>query len=94
MHQYNKLAPQFFSRNGEEFYGLFDVKTERLLNISATEDGLRWTTNKFGKLVYYKNAKLKITEDFVYIVPNDNSKELVKSNAVYAVRMRYSGQAL
>lgn len=91
MYYFNKLVP-YFSGNGQEFFVLFDVKSERVLNISATEDGLKWTTNKFGKLVYYNNAKLKVTDDFVYITPNDGSKELIKSKAVYVQKMKY-GQA-
>jgi len=34
-------------------------KDGRILGMSYTEDGLRWVTNKVGKCIYYKNARLK-----------------------------------
>lgn len=40
-------------------YVLRDSRTKVALNSSYTPEGLYWTTNTYGKLVYFKNAKLQ-----------------------------------
>lgn len=90
MYLYNKLAP-YFSGNGEDFFILKDKKSGRKLRVSATEDGLKWATDKDGRMLYYENGKIKVTPDFVYITPT-SGKELIKSDKVIVVKMNY-GQA-
>lgn len=41
-----------------EVYVLRDKKTGTALNVSYSEDGLKWTTNATGKLLYYENARI------------------------------------
>jgi hypothetical protein len=43
----------------KQMYVLRDATTGNALNSSYTEDGLKWTTNASGKLVYFNNAHLK-----------------------------------
>lgn len=74
------------------------------LNVSYTEDGLKWTCNKRGKALYYKNAFIaggRIVGDFtpspdVYVekfVPVNHSayfKQMAESTWVdKAVRLVY-----
>lgn len=37
---------------------LRDRRSNAALNVSYTEDGLKWTTNKVGRLLYYNKAFL------------------------------------
>lgn len=41
-----------------KLYVLRDKRTHTALNVSYSEDGLRWTTNKVGRLLYFKKAYL------------------------------------
>lgn len=79
----------------KKIYVLRDKKTGMALNASYTEDGLKWTTNNRGKLLYYENARLGSMINLkrslekgepivtnVYIESNDFSP-LRKSNDVY-----------
>lgn len=76
-------------------YVLRDAKTGNALNVSYSEDGLKWTTNAAGKLLYYQNGMLapkinvkkstrnnELVFDYVTIVPRDG-QTLRKSNRVY-----------
>ena len=45
------------------FMVLRDRRTGISLGVSYTEEGLKWTTNKHRKLLYYKNAYISHTED-------------------------------
>lgn len=54
-------------------------KKGKTINVSYSEDGLKWTTSNTGKLVYYKNAKIKRSGDFLYIASSDG-KPLEKSD--------------
>ena len=76
-------------------YVLRDKATNTALNVSYTEDGLKWTTNVSGKLLYYQNGKFQrninlseslskgeVVDTYVSIVSNDN-KPLRTSNKVY-----------
>lgn len=38
---------------------LRDAKTRKLLNVSFSEDGLKWTLSPQGKLIYFKHAYLR-----------------------------------
>ena len=71
---------------------LRDAKTHKALNVSTTEDGLKWTylNNRQG-LCYFKNGKFQRNlevdkhgnlKGFVNIVSNDN-KPLTKSSKIY-----------
>ena len=40
------------------FRVLRDRKTNKALAVAFTEDGLKYTSNKTGKLIYFRNAKL------------------------------------
>lgn len=40
----------------ENMYVLRDKKTRKPLNIAMTVDGLKYTANKMGKALYFKNA--------------------------------------
>lgn len=64
---------------------LREKRTHKPLNVAFTEDGLKWTTNKLGKALYYKKAIISNgvirgdlrPSDKVYIedfVPNLNPK--------------------
>lgn len=83
-----KLAP-YYSASGEDFYILRDKRTKRILNVAPTEHGLTWTTSMSGKLMYYTNAKIKITPEYVYVVSADGNP-LNKSKDVYVERVNYS----
>jgi len=41
------------------FKAMRDSRTGLLLDVSATTDGLMWSLDRKGSLLYYKNAKLK-----------------------------------
>lgn len=81
------LAP-YFSASGQDFYVLRDSRSRKILNVAPTEHGLTWTTSWSGKLLYYTNAKIKITPEFVYLVSNNN-QPLTKSNQVYVEKLNY-----
>lgn len=79
----------------KKMYVLRDRKTGVALNASYSEDGLKWTTNNRGKLLYYENAKLGSTVDLrrslekgetiithISVMSNDHTP-LRKSNDVY-----------
>lgn len=83
------LAPSFFSSAGQDFYVLFDKTTHKALKFAATEHGLTWAMSQDGKLLYYKNGKIKITPNYVYIVPREGT-ELIKSDNVYVQKFNYS----
>ena len=51
----------------QEFYVLRDSLTNKALNVSYTEDGLKWTTNATGKLIYFRNAKVQVNYDKNYL---------------------------
>ena len=42
--------------------GTWAVVPGKALNVSYSEDGLKWTTNKFAKSLYYENAYLFQTD--------------------------------
>jgi hypothetical protein len=44
-------------------YALRDMKTKRALNVSYSEEGLMWSTNATGKLIYFENAHLQRVYD-------------------------------
>ena len=62
---------------------LRDGRTGKALNVSYTEDGLKYTTSLGGQLLYFKNARLKV-------ITRDNQTtfvgvegDLEKSKSVY-----------
>lgn len=46
---------------------LRDERTGRILGLSYTVDGLKWTANKTGRLLFYQNAKIKPVDGGVAI---------------------------
>lgn len=48
---------QFVSER--DLWVLRDKLTNKALNVSYSPEGLKYTTNKYGDLVYFNNAKLK-----------------------------------
>lgn len=40
---------------------LRDAYTGKLLNVSYSEEGLKWTQNRFRKLLYFRKARLQVT---------------------------------
>lgn len=38
---------------------LRQTKDNKALNVSYSEDGLKWTTDTYGNLIYYDNARLR-----------------------------------
>lgn len=81
-----KLAP-YFSASGEDFYVLKD-RRGRILNVAPTEHGLTWTTNMAGKLIYFTNAKIKVSPTFAYVTSIDGGP-LKKSRDYYVEKMNY-----
>lgn len=56
----------------------------KALNVSYSEDGLKWTLNNYGKLLYYKSTKLSMRDKdgrmmYVPVFKGD----MVKSNRVF-----------
>jgi hypothetical protein len=43
-----------------KLYSLRDKKTNRLLNVAYTEDGLKYTYNKVGKCLYNESSYVDI----------------------------------
>ena len=50
-------------------YVLRDKRTLVPINVAYSPEGLLWTTDKFGKLVCFKNARIALSEDKTYIYP-------------------------
>lgn len=49
--------------SGRKLYVLRDSQTGNALNTSYTPEGLYWTTNVSGKLIYFRNARLERVYD-------------------------------
>lgn len=63
---------------------LRDKQTHRALNVSYTEDGLKFTTSLWGNLLYFKKASLKIFyEDNRPVFVGVHGPNLEKSDKVY-----------
>lgn len=74
MANYRALPASLIERIAKENLKVLRNKAGVALNVSYTEDGLKWTGNKDGRALYYKNARIsggKIT-----------GKDLTKSNQV------------
>lgn len=59
-------------------------KDNRILGMSHTEDGLKFINNKIGKLIYYKDARIKFIENQATVVG-----DLKPSDKVYVVPYVY-----
>lgn len=57
MEPINTTISTFIS--AQTMYALRDVKTKRALNVSYSEEGLMWSTNATGKLIYFEDARLE-----------------------------------
>lgn len=63
---------------------LRDVKTGRLLNVSFSEEGLKWTISPQGKLIYFKKANIKRIHNSEYrIVAIEPKGNLTMSEKVF-----------
>ena len=51
-----------------DFYVLREKKTDKALNISSTIDGLKWTSNKTQRSMYYNDAIFKIINGKISLV--------------------------
>jgi hypothetical protein len=60
---------------------LRDKNTNKALNVSYSKEGLYWTMNKTGRLLYFEKALLKFGSGTPYF-----SGTLTKSNKVYVER--------
>lgn len=65
-----------------DLYVLRDKKTGTALNVSYSEDGLKWTTNATGRLLYYDNA---------HIVPIVDLKSSIKENRTVISHISING---
>lgn len=55
-------------------YCLRDVRSNKLLDVSYTPDGFKYTTNDFGRLIYFTKARLQLVmvKDKKYLLPKGN----------------------
>lgn len=53
-----------------EVYVLRNSRTHTALNSSYTPEGLYWTTNEDGKLLFFKNARIESVYNSDYTVTN------------------------
>lgn len=42
----------------QKMFCLRDVRTHKVLNVSFTEDGLKWTLDHNGNLIYFKSGRI------------------------------------
>lgn len=54
-----------------------DKRTGRILGLSYSVDGLKWTANKSGRLLYFNGAVLKPTDNGVQVVGDTSPSEKV-----------------
>jgi hypothetical protein len=57
----------------KQFVVLRRKKDGMPLNVSYTEDGLKWTSNKLGRSLYYKKAKIQFGKIVHYGEEHDTS---------------------
>ena len=56
---------------------LRDKKDNTAINVSYTEAGLRWTTNKGGKLIYFKSPKKFISTDYATVIGAEINSDII-----------------
>lgn len=62
---------------------LREVGSNKALNVSYTEYGLKWTMDNYGKLVYYDNARLTHVRNSNIWIPKILGDTSKKSPKVY-----------
>ena len=64
---------------------LREKRTGKPLNVSYTPEGLKYTSNKMGRLLLYDNGKLVRLGDRI-VIQSNNEKPLKLSDKVYIER--------
>lgn len=72
---------QFVKDNN--LYVLRERRSGRALNVSYSEDGLRWTVNKLGRSLYYRDAIMRLNSKTKFPELVTKRKTLEKNRDVF-----------